>query len=76
MNLKPIRRRLYEVARKLGLHRIAALLYPGARMRLWDKQWNLVADSDRDDPMPSLATVDYDGIGRMVYEPATWTRPA
>lgn len=74
MNLKPLRRRLYEVTRKLGLQHLAALLYPGMRMRLWDKDWNLVVDSDRGDSIPAFETIDHHDIGHMLYEPATYVR--
>ncbi|MFE7799023.1 hypothetical protein [Nocardia sp. NPDC057440] len=74
MNLKPLRRRLYKLARRIGLRRLAAYLDPGARVRLWDKEWNLIADSDRGDSMPNFETVDYADYGRVVYQPATSVR--
>lgn len=74
MNLKPIRRKLYGTARRCGLRRVALHLDPGARVRLWDKDWNLRADSDRGDTIPSFETVDYTDYGRVLYEPATTIR--
>ncbi|MFG1794156.1 hypothetical protein [Nocardia sp. NPDC049149] len=68
-----LRRRLHKTARRLGLRRLALRLDPGPRIRLWDAEFNLKADSDRGDVIP-LETLDADGIGSLVYEPATTVR--
>ena len=45
----PFRRWLTTLARKARLPRVAAHADPGPRVRLWDSDWNLKADSGRGD---------------------------
>lgn len=73
MNLKPLRRKLYGYALRYRLLRLAAVLDPGPLVRLWDKDFNLIADSDRGDHMPSFKTID-DNVGRWEWHPATSVR--
>jgi len=74
MNLKPIRRKLHARVRKVGLRRLAAYLDPGPLVRLWDKDFNLIADSDRGDRIPSFESIDYEVVRRAEYMPATSVR--
>lgn len=72
MNLKPIRRRIHNASWK-HFPRFAAMVDPGPRLRLWDSEFNLVSDSDRNGA-PAYASVDSDDYGRVVFEPAQSVR--
>lgn len=58
-----MRRRLSAVAGKVKLLRLSAWLDPGPRLRLYDGDWNVVADTDRGDHI--LATLDSHGRARL-----------
>lgn len=68
---KQFRRRAARLAGRLHLRRLARWLAPGKLVRLWDKDWNLIADSDRGDRMSNFETVDCADGGRVEYYPAT-----
>ncbi|WP_280448442.1 hypothetical protein [Nocardia brasiliensis] len=67
-----LRRWLAKTLRRARLNRLAAAADPGQRVRLWDAQWNLLADSDREHV--DFATIDLDGDRTVVYEPSTTVR--
>lgn len=70
MNRIQIRRRLAKALRRVHLPFLAAQVDPGPRMRLWDADWNLKADTDRGDHVDFTSL---DGDGSIVFEPATTT---
>lgn len=69
---KQFRRKLHSFARRRHLYRLAAYLDPGPLVRLWDEDFNLIADSDLDEGViPARITVDEEGIGRIEWRPST-----
>lgn len=64
-----LRRWATAKARRVGWPFLAAALDPGPRIRLWDSEFALLADSDRGDVIPARRSGD-----QLTFEPAQSVR--